>query len=156
MKRILLIPALFAFTACVTEEAPLADLKNGNVEVRAYSNPSATDSLSVWMSLAESIPNHGATPDECLRLRTITVITANGAPGKLLTPGYYDPGDGFETECIPPSFDVDLPGQPATLDVVIDDGTGKIEMTVALDQHDHYAITQCAEGVFTGDSCYLQ
>jgi hypothetical protein len=125
--------AVLAFTGCIDgpAEAPLASIKDGGIALSAYpaGSPTTTE-VDVLMGIAGAT---GDQPQDCLRVRDTTTLTANGVRAQMVSAGSYSAGTlGEASECELPQFRIPLVGNQETVDGVIDDGTGQIHFVLTV------------------------
>jgi hypothetical protein len=150
----LALAALAALVAagCQADVDPLIEIGHGGIAVAVGddSSPESGPSSQITFTLTRYAPtSHDPTPD-CIRIAATSTIVATStasqtSPGTLVDAGSYDyDGPGGTLACQPPTFVIELDPRPASVAVVISDGTGTIDLGLALDANDFYSIiTSC-------------
>ena len=133
MNKSLLLAMLLAFTGC-TMSQDLAS-ERVNVDVRM-----AADQITVNVSSVNDLKGNVADTSHCLTLSDSTTITANGLPGTLVNVG----GLPFDADsCEAAELTVAFATLPEVIDIVLDDGTAKLEIKLVRDSFKKFQVTKC-------------
>lgn len=77
---------------------------------------------------------------ECAIMRDSLMLVANGLEGTLTETGGYYPDDNG---CTPARLAVSFDPLPAIIDLVLDDGSARLLVTIAKDSQQKYQVTTC-------------
>ena len=114
------------------------DLASTPVTIDVWPASPVPDQITVELQRVNAVTNNVA--DNCLTVSDSTTITVNGLPGTLVDAG----GLPFDADtCTDATFKVVLSPLPSVLDVVIDDGTARLEVRLVRDAFAKYQVATC-------------
>jgi hypothetical protein len=138
-KRMILAMLVTATIGGCTErdEQSLAD---GGLEVSVAAGYNDAHVVSVYVSRFEGTRSLVADTSTCVTLRDSTTLTANGSAGTLVELG----GLEFSADsCTAAKLEVWFDQIPATIDFALDDGSARLELTIAKDSKQAFQVTRC-------------
>ena len=136
MNKLIGATLLVLFSGCSIDTR---DLASTLVAVDVWIARPTTNDITVDLSTIGD-PTQTDTTTNCLTLRDSTTITGNGVPGTLVSAG----GLPFDADrCTDAELTLALALLPDVLDIVVDDGSKKLEIKLVRDWFRNYQVTHC-------------
>jgi hypothetical protein len=154
MTSSLLVGSVMAITmvGCVTTptgptgaDLDESDLQSVQLLVEIEHFVQTPDQFELVFGKLGADPAHNAAKrSDCIRVHASTTVSANGTDAVMESQGSFDDGDaGFETNCIDPSFSVQLVTVPDEVDLEISDSTQTLLIQLKRQPDGSYAIVRC-------------